>query len=461
MAHVSTRLLLIILLCLIKTLPSKAQTPPPPPIQWQRVLAPGTTSNLQLVKASNGGYALSYLGQVLRLSESGNTLWQTALPVVSSPFNGLNFVEFIMATPDGGFGVLARNDLKWSLGRLSANGTVLWVKPFADRPESTYSYIYRTFTTLIFTADGGFLAVDYTRNGHFGTSATILYKFDPDGNLTATQAANNENGTLNPVYTIADRVIQTQDGDYMLFGGSNPITSNGNLIAWIAKCDINLVPVWKKNLSGNGLDDAALNPFVANSYIAVGVEEPYATRTIRISADGDANSDFSQANRIAYTKSLIVGGTNNYTIVDMINENGGDIRLQNIGTQGANWLKKLGGSSAEVIKSAIATDDGGYLILATTTSMDGDVVGNTSNSPVPWLVKLRPPCNGEFYTIQSGNWNDPAIWSCGQIPTATDIVHVKHAVILPQNYTANARQLIYDSAAQIECEQGAQLLVSQ
>jgi len=450
---------LIILLCFVNV-SIKAQIQYPPTIQWQRVLATGGLAPLQAVKASNGGYVLVCQGQVLRLLEQGNTIWQISFPAYPESIIYNNIAELITATPDGGFGVLVHNNSKWSVARIDANGNILWMNPFADRPEANNSLISRTFTTLIYTTDGGFLAVDYTRNGRFGTSTT-LYKIDAGGTLTASQSVKNDYGMLNPGYTVTNRVIQTNDGNYMLFGGAATATSSGKLVAWIAKYDSGLIPIWKKDLSGNSLEDAIPDPFVSNSYIAVGVEEPYGTRTIKISADGNSSIDLSQTNRVPDTKSLIVGGTSTYTIIDIVNQNGGDIRLQNIGLQGANWLKKLGGSSAEVIKSAIATDDGGYLILATTTSTDGDVVGNTASSPVPWLVKLGSPCNGEFYTIQSGNWNDPAIWSCGQIPTASDIVHVKHTVILPQNYIANAHQIIYDSAAQVECRQGAQLLLNQ
>ncbi|WP_338874255.1 hypothetical protein WBJ53_01385 [Spirosoma sp. SC4-14] len=455
MLKILIRFRLVFLLCLVNV-SIIAQTHYPPGIQWQRVLANGGLAPLQAIKASNGGYALVCQGKVLRLSEQGNTIWQISFPAYPESIVYSNIAELITATPDGGFGVLVHNNSKWSVARIDASGNILWMKPFADRPEEGNSLVSQIFTTLIYTTDGGFLAVNYTRNGRSGTS-TILYKIDTEGNLTASQSVQN----LAAGYTVTNRLIQTNDGNYILFGAAATATSNGNLIAWIAKCNADLVPVWKKDLSGNSLEDVIPNPFFANSYIAVGTEDPSGTRTIRISADGDVSSDFSQINRTPNTQSLITGGTNNYTIVDIVNENGGDVRLLNVGVQGANWLKKLGGSSAEVIKSAIATDDGGYLILATTTSMDGDVQGNTSSNPVPWLVKLGPPCNGELYTVQAGNWNDPAIWSCGQIPSISDVVRIKHAIVLPQNYTANARQIIYDLPAQLEYLSGAQLLLSQ
>jgi len=63
-------------------------------------------------------------------------------------------------------------------------------------------------------------------------------------------------------------------------------------------------------------------------------------------------------------------------------------------------------------------------------------------------------CNNNInYTIQSGNWNSPEIWSCGRVPTADDNVIIKnsYSVIIPSTYRA--------FSSRIHTEKGANLTI--
>ncbi len=46
-------------------------------------------------------------------------------------------------------------------------------------------------------------------------------------------------------------------------------------------------------------------------------------------------------------------------------------------------------------------------------------------------------------TVQSGDWNDPAVWSCGTLPTSSDLVKINqsHVVSLPSGYMADAASI--------------------
>ncbi len=61
------------------------------------------------------------------------------------------------------------------------------------------------------------------------------------------------------------------------------------------------------------------------------------------------------------------------------------------------------------------------------------------------LVRVSPG-NGcpAMYTLKSGNWNDISVWSCGRLPTASDIVTIKpgHAILL--NVNGTAKGVVYD-----------------
>lgn len=51
----------------------------------------------------------------------------------------------------------------------------------------------------------------------------------------------------------------------------------------------------------------------------------------------------------------------------------------------------------------------------------------------------------DMTSVQPGNWNNPTTWNCGRIPIRLDIVKVRHAVAIPENYTANARQINFET----------------
>ena len=51
------------------------------------------------------------------------------------------------------------------------------------------------------------------------------------------------------------------------------------------------------------------------------------------------------------------------------------------------WQRCLGGSSTDYASSVQQTEDGGYIVVGTTSSTYGDVTGNHGNSDA-WVVKL-------------------------------------------------------------------------
>jgi Concanavalin A-like lectin/glucanases superfamily len=52
-----------------------------------------------------------------------------------------------------------------------------------------------------------------------------------------------------------------------------------------------------------------------------------------------------------------------------------------------------------------------------------------------------------MYTLKTGSWNDITVWSCGRVPTSTDIITVKtnHFITIPASYTANAKNVIFEA----------------
>lgn len=88
------------------------------------------------------------------------------------------------------------------------------------------------------------------------------------------------------------------------------------------------------------------------------------------------------------------------------------------------------------------------------------VVYSTNNSPSnpcgtygfgeaeDYLLQINSSCTTMFST-RAGNWNDPTVWSCNRVPTATDPVEVRHAITVPTSTTVSARRVTYTSGGKI------------
>jgi hypothetical protein len=75
------------------------------------------------------------------------------------------------------------------------------------------------------------------------------------------------------------------------------------------------------------------------------------------------------------------------------------------------WQKCLGGKGIDIAKSIIQTNDGGYLIAGSTTSIDGDVTKNhdtTGNNSDIWLIKLDADGNLQWQKCIGGTGGDYA-----------------------------------------------------
>ncbi len=68
-------------------------------------------------------------------------------------------------------------------------------------------------------------------------------------------------------------------------------------------------------------------------------------------------------------------------------------------------------------------------------------------------------CGSPMYTLKTGNWTDPDVWSCNRVPTASDVVLLKHPVYIPANQTVHAQRVIYDPGIRIQYGNSGRLLL--
>jgi hypothetical protein len=152
--------------------------------------------------------------------------------------------------------------------------------------------------------------------------------------------------------------VLTADGGVISAGWSESrdgdITGNkGGVDVWAVRLDATGNLVWQNSYGGNNGDEA--NKIIATS-------------------DGNF---------------LIAGLTwSNFETPAMIKREH-DVYLVKIGISGnVIWQKSLGGSSGESADDIIETKDGGFMVVGSASSRDGDVTGNFPVEEDAWLLKL-------------------------------------------------------------------------
>lgn len=215
----------------------------------------------------------------------------------------------------------------------------------------------------------------------------------------------------------ANSIQQTTDGGYIVAGSTS--SNDGDVTGlhgdfpdyWVVKLT-NIGEIeWQKTLGGTGFDSAtSIQQTTEGDYIVVG--ESYSN-------DGDATSNngtsdywvvrLNSFGEIEWQKSL--GGAGNdrpisiqqtndggFVVVGSSGSNDGDVlgnhgsddywvvKLTSIG--GIEWQKSLGGTSYDSACAIQQTTDGGYIVAGQSQSIDGDVTGNHGYSDY-WIVKLN------------------------------------------------------------------------
>ena len=159
----------------------------------------------------------------------------------------------------------------------------------------------------------------------------------------------------------SNATLQTNDGGYILAGSTASI--DGDVIGlhspnaydfWIVKLDNTGSIVWKK-CYGGGEDE------FANSILQT-TDGGYMIAGYTKSINGDVTG--------------LHGATFDFWI----------LKIDSIGS--LQWQKCLGGSEGEQGWKIIQTNDGGYFVVGSSSSLDGDVTFNYGNIDF-WIVKLN------------------------------------------------------------------------
>ncbi|WP_294207377.1 T9SS C-terminal target domain-containing protein [uncultured Chryseobacterium sp.] len=329
-----------------------------------------TVSNNGDVSGSHGSGDI----WIVKFNVKGFIEWQKTL-------GGTNFETgfSIIQTSDGGYAIAGETrsnngDVSINKGKkdmwvvkLSSMGLIEWQKTLGGTENEEAK-------SIIQSSDGGYVVAGWTGSnngdvsGNHGGSDMWVVKLNGTGTILWEKilGETKDDGAFS--------IIQTTDGGYAVAGytglaiGYNAVPSD----MWVVKLNATGALEWQKTLGGSGNDEA-------HSIIQTG-DGGYGMVGRTQSNNGDVSG----------------------------NHGGFDIWVAKLNATGAlEWQKTLGGSNNDDGRSIIRTVDGGYIMIGSTQSNDGDVSGNHGGFDI-WVAKLNATGALEWQKTVGGTGYDEA-----------------------------------------------------
>lgn len=296
------------------------------------------------------------------------------------------------------------------LVKITADGTIQWQKSLGGSfDEIPYD--------MQNTSDGGFIIAgsSFSNNGdvtgNHGFKDGWVVKLNSSGDIQWQKSLGGSDD--DEIMSIR----RTNDGNFIVAGATRSndgdvAGNHGGWDYWVVKLSFNGTLQWQKPLGGTN-DDRANSVYNTSDdgYIVAGKS---ASNNGSVSGN-HGSSDFwviklNSFGQTQWQKSL--GGTQydeaesilqtadgGYIVVGTSESNDGDVSgghgdldywiVKLDATGNIQWQKAYGGSSADAATSVYITEDPGYLVAGFAGSNDGDVIGNHGNSDI-WVLKLGP-----------------------------------------------------------------------
>ncbi|ESU24937.1 hypothetical protein FEDK69T_04940 [Flavobacterium enshiense DK69] len=275
---------------------------------------------------------------------------------------GIDIMNSIQQTSDGGYIIAGYSNS--NNGDVAGNhgGTDYWVVKLTNTGNIDWKKSFggtgeEIADSIVQTNDGGYIiaGTSFSNNGdvsgNHGGSDCWIVKLT---NIGTIQWQKSFGGTLRDE---ASSIVQTADGGYIFVGQSN--SNNGNVTVnkggfdyWVVKLNSIGVIEWQKSFGGT------LNDYACS---------------IQQTTDGG----------------YIIAGDSNSNNLDVTGHHGHydiwAVKLTSTGT--IAWQRSLGGSNSDVTYSILQTTDGGYIIAGYSNSNDGDITGSLGDFDY-WIVKL-------------------------------------------------------------------------
>jgi len=402
-----------------------------PLIEWQKTIGGTSQDDATAVCSSPGGGFIvvtnssstngdlnaSY-GQediwALKFDSSGSLLWK-------KHFGGSlqDIAKSVVALKDGYIiaGYTASNDHDLA-GNHGTNGsTDYWILKIDLHGNNTWSKCfggsdYDYANSIDTTADGGFIVTGMSSSrdgdvtGDHGNGDCWMVKLTASGAITWERSV----GGVNP--DVGNCVKTDRDGNYAVFGFSfsadaDVAQNNRSGNAWLFKISTVGGMQWQRSFGGDLPDYGqqlmltkdggyALAAY-AYSHVA-GNHGSADYYVIKLNGNGDTewqyyfggdNTDIATGLVEASSGGFLVIGYSASNSGDFIgskgNEDGWLLKIDASGKK--EWVKSLGGTADDRLNGLITTPGGGYVLVGSTKSVNGDVTGSHGNADA-WILKL-------------------------------------------------------------------------
>ncbi|WP_333627496.1 T9SS type A sorting domain-containing protein [Sphingobacterium siyangense] len=304
--------------------------------QWQRTIGGSGQELLQSIAPTvDGGYIIGGSSS----SEKSDKL--------------KNGTEDPFGKKDNGYG-----NLDYLVVKLDIEGKIEWQKTYGGQ----YADQLRS---IIQTRDGGYLlggSSNSPESGNkneknYGQSDYWMLKLDPKGELEWQKVYGGEGDDQ------LQALLQSKDGNYLLAGSSSSATT-GNKNAsngkgtdfWMLKIDTSGEVIWQKTYD------------IGKADLLTSLEE---------NADGSLLLGGSAQSEASASKKKDKEGINDYIA----------IKTDDKGEE--QWRQNVGGNGEDILRKAIETRDGGYLLAGTSmSSVSRDRYSGKGRNDF-WVVKLK------------------------------------------------------------------------
>lgn len=307
-----------------------------------------------------GGYDI----WIVKIDGNGNVIWDKTY--------GGNNVEFINSAIETSYGYIlvsdsysgisgnkttpnaGENDI-WIIG-IDFSGNILWQQNYGG---SSWDFAYDIIKTIdnnliLVSSSSSTLSGNFLQN-NYGARDYWILKLDMNGTLLWQKNYGGSN------FDEARKVIETNDGKYIILGYSNsPIsgiknaTHYGDYDIWIIKIYTNGNITWENSYGGNAYDAASNLIKLNDGYFVTG---------------GSHSGVSGNKTEISFGDSDFWGFK--------IDESGGII-----------WQKTIGGTLSDGCNSIVKNPDGTFLL------------GGSSNSPISGTKTISSYGNTDFWLIK-------------------------------------------------------------
>lgn len=295
------------------------------------------------------------------------------------------------------------------------------------------------------TADGGYVLLSYGYSNMDGdvseTRKGIIDYWVVKLDAAGQKIWDRRYGGIPPASNQPQRIQQTTDGGYIVFGYSNASATgdvsgvnNGLNDLWIVKLDSFGNKQWDKIYGG---DDNEFGYYIIQTadggYMAVGSTASSASGNVTEPNKGGGDIWVIKLNSVGnlqWDKRLGGNSTDSSRYVQQTSDGGyfiagatwsgvsGDVSQPAVGASdfwaiklnaagNKQWDRRFGGSLNEGLSSAQITPDGGYILAGTSTSSNnGDVSGTNRGNSDYWIVKIDASGNKLWDKLYGGTGND-------------------------------------------------------